>query len=97
MLVIRRHCGESIVVGDDVEIQVIECAHNRVKLGIVAPRHVTVCRKEVQLTREQNRAAARSPDVRTLAGVVAGLRAPSPAAPGGPANGLQAVWVPVRD
>ena len=60
MLVIRRRAGESIRIGDDVEIEVIDCGPHRVKLGIRAPREVPVIRNEVRLTREQNLAAARS-------------------------------------
>jgi carbon storage regulator len=60
VLVIRRRAGESIRVGDDVEIQIIECSPTRVKLGIQAPPEVPVMRTEVRLTREQNLAAARS-------------------------------------
>src|SRR3954462_2741505 len=60
MLVIRRHAGESILIGHDIELEVIECGHNRVKLGIRAPRHVSVTRSEMKVTREQNLAAARS-------------------------------------
>ncbi|HWC95815.1 MAG TPA: carbon storage regulator [Candidatus Sulfopaludibacter sp.] len=60
MLVIRRHGGESIHIGEDVEILVIECIGGRVKLGINAPQHVPVMRSEVRLTREQNLAAAQT-------------------------------------
>lgn len=59
MLVIRRRAGEAILVGADVEIQVIEISPSRVKLGIVAPPEVLVLRKEIQLARQQNLAAAR--------------------------------------
>jgi carbon storage regulator len=58
MLVIRRHAGQAIVVGDDVEIEVIECGPHRVKLGIRAPREIVVARREARLTRQQNLAAA---------------------------------------
>jgi carbon storage regulator len=58
MLVIRRRAGESIQVGDDIEIQILEVGPTRVKLGIVAPQHVTVLRGELKLTKEQNLAAA---------------------------------------
>ncbi len=58
MLVIRRHPGEAIQIGDDVEILVIDCGNGRVKLGIRAPQHVAVMRSEVRHTREQNLAAA---------------------------------------
>ena len=60
MLVIRRRPGESIRIGDDVEVEVIDCGPHRVKLGIRAPREVPVMRNEVRLTREQNLAAASS-------------------------------------
>jgi carbon storage regulator len=64
MLVIRRHAGQSILIGDDVEIQVIEISPTRVKLGIAAPRQISILRKEVRLTGEENQVAARaaSPD-----------------------------------
>ena len=59
MLVIRRRAGESVLIGDDVEIQVTEIGPTRVKLCVSAPKEVTVLRKEVKLTREENLAAAR--------------------------------------
>lgn len=58
MLVIRRHPGEAILIGEDVEILVIDCGCGRVKLGIRAPKHVPVMRSEVRHTREQNLTAA---------------------------------------
>ncbi len=66
MLVIRRRSGESLLVGDNVEVEILEVSGGQVKLGIRAPRDVSILRKEVYLTREQNRAAvesARSPRV----------------------------------
>lgn len=59
MLVIRRRAGEVLLIGNDIEIEVLEMTHTQVKLGIRAPKEVTVLRKEIQLTGEQNRAAAR--------------------------------------
>jgi carbon storage regulator len=70
MLVIRRHPGESILIGEDIELEVIECGHNRVKLGIRAPRQVTVLRSEVKLTRDENLAAARSLAAGTIPSVL---------------------------
>jgi carbon storage regulator len=58
MLVIRRRAGESILIADDIEIEVLETTPTRVKLGIKAPKEVTVLRKEVRLTENHNRAAA---------------------------------------
>jgi carbon storage regulator len=60
MLVIRRHPGEAIQIGDDVEVIVIDCGQGRVKLGIRAPKEIPVMRGEVKLTREQNLAASRA-------------------------------------
>ncbi len=59
MLVIRRKAGESVLIGADIEIQVIDITPSRVKIGITAPRQVPVLRKEIRLTGEENRAAAR--------------------------------------
>jgi carbon storage regulator len=60
VLMIRRRCGESIFVGENIEIHVLEVAGNRVKLGISAPRDVLVLRNELKLTEEFNREAART-------------------------------------
>ena len=63
MLLIRRRAGESILIGPEIEIQILEAGPNRVKLGISAPQHISVIRKEAQLTRQENQAAARSLEV----------------------------------
>lgn len=59
MLVIRRRAGEALLIGDDIEIEVLETGGSQVKLGIRAPKHVVVLRKEIQLTGEQNLAASK--------------------------------------
>lgn len=58
MLVIRRRPGESFLIGDDVEIEVLDATSSQVKLGIRAPREISVLRKEIRVTSEQNRASA---------------------------------------
>jgi len=58
MLVIRRRAGESVFIGDDVEIHVLEISATQVKLGIQAPRRVPVLRREIYLTAAENRTAA---------------------------------------
>jgi carbon storage regulator len=55
-----RRAGESVIVGDGVEIEILEAKANRVKLGIVAPASVAILRKEIRITREENVAAALS-------------------------------------
>jgi len=74
MLVISRRAGESIVIADGIEIEVLETGNSRVKLGIKAPRAIPVMRKEVRLTEEQNRHAAREVSLDLLAPFLARLR-----------------------
>ena len=65
MLIVRRRQGESILIGGDIEIEIIELGPVRVKVGVHAPSHITVHRKEVALVRERNvAAAALAPDIR---------------------------------
>ena len=47
MLVLTRKTNESIVIRDDIVVTVVEIRHDRVRLGIDAPREVTVHRREV--------------------------------------------------
>lgn len=61
MLVIRRRESESLLIGEEIEIEILECTHSQVKLGIRAPKQVTILRKEIHVTREQNRIAAEIP------------------------------------
>lgn len=58
MLIIRRRRGESIVIGEDIEIEILETTPTQVKLGISAPKDVTVLRSEIRVTRDANRAAS---------------------------------------
>jgi carbon storage regulator len=59
MLVIRRRPGETLMIGDNVEIEILDATASQVKLGIRAPKSVPVLRKEIQVTLQQNLAAAR--------------------------------------
>ncbi|MCJ7693122.1 MAG: carbon storage regulator CsrA [Sedimentisphaerales bacterium] len=47
MLVLSRQKDESIMIGDDVEITIVDVRGDKVRLGIVAPREVPVHRREV--------------------------------------------------
>jgi carbon storage regulator len=58
MLILERLNGQSILIGDDIEIKVLEVHGDRVKLGISAPRSVPVHRQEVYLAIKQENAAA---------------------------------------
>jgi carbon storage regulator len=58
MLVIRRRSGESLWIGDNVEVEILEIERSQVKIGIRAPREVSVVRSEIHLTAEENRSAS---------------------------------------
>jgi carbon storage regulator len=58
MLVIRRRAGETLLIGDEIEIEILETGSAHVKLGIRAPKQVVVLRKEIKITGEQNVAAS---------------------------------------
>jgi len=47
MLVLARRLNESIMIGEDVEIVIIDIKGDQVKLGIKAPKRVVVHRKEI--------------------------------------------------
>lgn len=58
MLVLSRRLGETLVVGDDITFTVLSISGNQVRIGINAPKHVSVHREEIhqRLLEEQNRA-----------------------------------------
>ncbi|MEW5785212.1 MAG: carbon storage regulator CsrA [Bacillota bacterium] len=61
MLVLTRKPGESIVIGEDIEVKVISVDGEAIRLGVTAPRKVPVYRREiVEAIREENLRAARS-------------------------------------
>ena len=47
MLVLSRQRDESIIIGDDIEIVIVDVRGDKVRLGINAPREVSVHRKEI--------------------------------------------------
>lgn len=49
MLVLTRKLGESIRIGDDIEILVVSVKGDQIKLGINAPKNIEIHRKEVYL------------------------------------------------
>ena len=59
VLVLTRKLGESITIGDDIKVSIIEVKGRQVRLGIEAPQHTAVHREEVfQKIQEENRMAA---------------------------------------
>ena len=58
MLVITRKQGESILIGDDIEIKISKIEDGSVKLAISAPREMTIIRNEVlEKVKEENKQA----------------------------------------
>lgn len=55
MLVLCRKKHESIKIGDDIEITVVDILHGRVRLGVTAPKNVPVHRREVYEAIERER------------------------------------------
>ena len=63
MLVLTRKLGESIRIGDDIIVKVVDLDSRHVKLGIEAPRSVSVNREEIyERIQKENKAAAESKD-----------------------------------
>jgi carbon storage regulator len=59
MLVLSRQRDETIMIGDDIELTVVDIRGDKVRLGIKAPAHVAVHRKEIYdaIKRENEQAA----------------------------------------
>lgn len=71
MLVLSRKTNQSVMIGDDIEVIVLETKGDTAKIGIVAPRDVKVYRQEIYLAiKEENRRSAEqtAPDQALSAG-----------------------------
>jgi carbon storage regulator len=81
MLVLSRRVGESVVIGDDVTVTVLEIRGDVIRIGVDAPRSVQVRRQELLVALEDTNRAAASPSKDAIAGLsrlVAGSGAPKP-------------------
>lgn len=59
MLILARKTNERIIIGDDIEVSVVDIKGDQVKLGITAPNSVKVYRQEVfEAIQEENQSAA---------------------------------------
>lgn len=58
MLILQRKAGESLLIGEDVEISILSVEAGRVRLAIQAPKDVTILRSELKTAAEVNREAA---------------------------------------
>ncbi len=83
-LVLTRHLDESIMIGDEVEVQVVGIKAGAVRLKIVAPRSISVHRREV------------FDAIRETPAVAPPAREPAPARPGKPPGGLVLTRSPLQ-
>jgi carbon storage regulator len=74
MLVLSRRAGESVVIGEDVTVSVLEVRGDVVRIGIDAPRSVAVHRAELLVELEQSNKEAASPSEDTVDSLLHALR-----------------------
>ena len=70
MLALARKENESIMIGNDIEITVLEIKGDQIKLGVKAPKSVPIYRKELYVQiQEENKQAGSAVDVEALRGL----------------------------
>jgi len=82
-----RRAGETILIGDEIEIVITHIGRSRVKVGIRAPRETLVIAREVKLVRDENLAAAVTTPPAALSSLIARLQPAQE--PGGDSKRLQ--------
>ena len=58
MLILQRKAGESLFIGDEIEVSVLSVEAGRVRLAIDAPKSVSILRSELKIAADTNREAA---------------------------------------
>ena len=75
MLVLKRKAGESLLIGDEVEVRILAVEGEHVRVGIVAPQSITVLRGElVDEVRNETQASA-APQLSAIQGLSRQLKA----------------------
>lgn len=69
MLIITRKKGESLMIGDDIEITISKIDDGSVKLGIKAPKNVNILRRELYEQIEKENIEAAKIDMNVLKGI----------------------------
>ncbi|KHL93999.1 carbon storage regulator CsrA [Paenibacillus sp. IHB B 3415] len=76
MLVLSRKKGESIIIQDQIELTVLSVEGDIVKIGISAPKHVDIFRKEVYLSIQETNRESSAPVQSDLNALIDRLRGP---------------------
>lgn len=61
MLIISRKPGESFLIGDEINVTILDLQNDKIKIGISAPKHIAVIRNELKESSEVNQDSANSP------------------------------------
>jgi carbon storage regulator len=77
MLVLTRKAGESVIIGDDVVVTVLEARGDVIRIGIQAPRDVQVHREEVYRELQAANREAASPNEEAVQALADSLRPPA--------------------
>ncbi|MCR2813997.1 carbon storage regulator CsrA [Microbacterium sp. zg.Y1090] len=79
MLVLTRRIGERVIIGDDIEVTVLDVKGDSVRIGIQAPRETRIQRAEIvaAVASENAAAAAATADPAALLGALARRRDPA--------------------
>ncbi len=61
MIILTRKLGESIIIEDNIKVSVVDINNQQIKLGIDAPKHITINREEVaKKVKEENQLSSNS-------------------------------------
>lgn len=63
MLVLSRKSGESFLIGENVEVFILDVQNEKIKVGIAAPEDIRIIRKELRETEKANRDSANCCDI----------------------------------
>lgn len=67
MLVLSRKKGDSIIINENIEITVVDISGDQIKLGISAPKDVSIYRKEIFVQiQEENKQSILNTDIKSL-------------------------------
>ena len=72
--VLRRKAGESLLIGDDIEVELLAVRPKARRSGFHAPRQTVILRKELKITQEENAVAAQGLKAADLASAIKKLR-----------------------